>query len=331
MRHRIGVMYMVMFQIACGSTTSPPSTATAQVGGPLPTPLPLFPPNNWWNEDVSSAPVDPSSAAYVAFIGPGKQLHPDFGGSPYGLPYVVVRGPQPTRTVTFTYDSESDHVGYPIPDQAITQPGWIEGAAPGNQNPGGDRHMLIVDGDNKLLYELYNVLWDGSKWLAASGALFDMKTNNRRPEGWTSADAAGLAVLPGLVRYDEVYGTDEIRHAFRVTVRRTSNYVYPASHGTGPDPGALPMGARLRLKAARDISGFPAEIQRIFRAMKRHGLIVADNGTDMFVQGTMDSRWNNDVLNPAFGALTARDFEIVQLGFRSSALPSPVVGQEGSE
>jgi hypothetical protein len=140
-----------------------------------------------------------------------------------------------------------------------------------------------------------------------------MNTNNRRPDGWTSADAAGLAILPGLVRYDEVYGPDEIQHAFRFTVRATNGYVYPASHRAGDTAGALPMGARLRLKAGKDISGFPAEMQKIFRAMKKYGLIVADNGSDMYVSGTFDTRWDNDVLNPAFAGLNASDFEVVEL------------------
>jgi hypothetical protein len=287
------------------------------VNGPLPSPLPLFPPDNWWNEDVSSAPLDPSSAAYIAFIG-ADPLHPDFGHSPYGLPYIVVAANQPKRQVVFRYAAESDHVGYPIPDEAITQPGWIELGPPGQERPArGDRHMLIVDKHRNHLYELYNVFWDGTQWLAASGAVFDMNTNDRRPEGWTSADAAGLAILPGLLRYDEMYGSDEIRHAFRVSLRRSNKYVWPASHGTGPDAAALPLGSRLRLKASVDLSRFPPEFQRVFQAMKRHGLIVADNGTDMFITGTMDSRWDNSVLNPTFAKIHATDFEVVQLGWRS--------------
>ena len=143
-----------------------------------------------------------------------------------------------------------------------------------------------------------------------------MNTNDRRPDGWTSADAAGLAILPGLVRYDEAFGTEDIRHAFRVTVRATNGYVFPASHRAGSTAGALPMGARLRLKASKDLSGFPPELQRIFRAMKRYGLIVADNGSDMFISGAYDPRWSNDILNPAFRALTASDFEVITLGHR---------------
>jgi hypothetical protein len=303
-------------------------------GGALPGPLPLFPPDNWWNADVSAAPIDPGSAAFIGFINNGgtRRLHPDLGGevSPgstqvYGMPYVVVDGTQPKLTVRImAYPDESDGVGvpfYPIPAEAITQPHWIEGGDRGNVDRRGseDRHLLIVDRDSKLLYELYHVYYNAAtgQWEADSGALWDMNTNNRRPEGWTSADAAGLAILPGLVRYDEVYDPSviEIEHALRVTVRATNGHVYPASHSAGATSGALPMGARLRLKAAKDISGFTPEVQKIFRAMKRHGLIVADNGSDMYIGGTFDTRWDNDVLNPAFASLTAGDFEVVRLGW----------------
>jgi hypothetical protein len=309
--------------------------AAPQLGSGLPGPLPLFPSSNWWNLDVSAAPVDARSAAFIAFVNNGgtRRLHPDFGGDvepgsveTYGMPVVTVDGSQPTRAVQFQYADESDGVNhatgesvpfYPIPDEAISQPHWIEGGAPGNvdQRSQSDRHLLIVDRDNRHLYELYNVYFDGQAWHAGSGAFFDLARSDRRPDGWTSADAAGLAILPGLVRYDEVYAADEIRHAFRVTVRDTNGYVYPASHRAGSNQLALPMGARLRLKASVDLSRFPADAQRIFRAMKRHGLIVADNGSDMYITGTYDTRWNNDVLNPAFAGLTAGDFEVIQLGW----------------
>ena len=317
--------------------------AAATLGGPLPGPLPLFPSDNWWNLDVSTAPVDPNSTAYITFINNGspRRLHPDFGGdvSPgsiqnYGMPYVVVDGTTPKRSVIFQYASESDGVNhttgasfpfYPIPNEAITQAHWVEGGDPGNIDlrSSSDRHLILVDRDNRHLYELFNVFYDGVQWRAGSGAFFDLNTNARRPEGWTSADAAGLAILPGLVRYDEAFGTGEIRHAFRVTVRATNGYVYPASHRAGSTPGALPMGARLRLKASRDLSGFTPEPQRIFRAMQRYGLIVADNGSDMYITGTYDTRWNSSILNPAFRALTASDFDVVQLGYNPPVLQPP--------
>jgi len=319
----------------------------ATLNGALPTPLPLFPSSNWWNTDISNAPLDPASANYVAFINNGstRKLHPDFGGeaSPgsvqiYGFPYVVVDGTQTKRTVQFAYSDESDGVNhttnqsyafYPIPDETIAQAHWIESGEPGNIDlrNSSDRHMLIVDRDNRYLYELYNVFYDGAAWHAGSGAFFDMNTNGRRPDGWTSADAAGLAILPGLVRYDEAFGSAEIGHAMRVTVRSTNGYVYPASHRAGSTTGALPMGARLRLKASKDLSGYRPELQRIFRAMQRYGLIVADNGSDMYISGTFDTRWDNGILNPAFASLSASDFDVIQLGWKpASGLPNVPTG-----
>jgi hypothetical protein len=216
------------------------------------------------------------------------------------------------------HTNETPFPFYPVPSEAINTKGWIEGGPKGNvdMRADSDRHLLIVDQTNNTLYELYNVFYNGTNWEAASGAFFDMNTNNRRPDTWTSADAAGLAILPGLVRYDEVFGTDEIRHAFRVTVSSTNGYVFPASHVAGSTAGALPMGARLRLKASTNISTYSAEMQRVFRAFKKYGLIVADNGSNMYVSGTYDTRWDNGVLNPAFGGLHASDFEVVQLGWK---------------
>jgi hypothetical protein len=260
-------------------TTLPALAMNSVRGGPLPQPLPLFPPDNWWNLDISNWPVDSNSANYIAFINNGgtRRLHPDFGGNAgtgyaiYGMPYAVVSNVTngDLHAVEFLYSDESDGVDhnndtsypfYPIPPEAITQPCWIEGGDPGNvdRRSSQDRHLLIVDGDHNYLYELYNVYYNASqgKWFAGSGAFFDMNTNNRRPDSWTSADAAGLAILPGLVRYDEVSDPNvaEIRHAFRVTVRATNGYVYPASHRAGSTSGALPMGARLRLKASVDVA-----------------------------------------------------------------------------
>ena len=306
--------------------------------GPLPSPL--FPADNWWNADVSAAPRDPNEAALLAFIGASKGLHPDFGGDAsdsgpdiYGMPYLVVPGSQPLEPVAFDYADESDDgapgrpAGYPIPAEAKTQSTWLEGGWPGNSDAGGDKHLLIVDRDNRLLYETWNTrcLPQGSascSWRAGSGAIFPLDSNLRRPDGWTSADAAGLAILPGLVRYDEAYGSEPIRHAFRFTVRATNGYVFPASHRAGSTSGAPPMGTRLRLKASRDISGFPEAVRRIFQAMKTYGLIVADNGSDMYVQGTYDTRWDNDVLNPAFASLKVSDFEVVQLGWQPAGAPT---------
>ena len=316
-------------------------------GAPPPAPLPVFPADNWWNTDISAAPVDPSSASFIAFINNGgtRRLHPDFGGevSPgsvgmYGMPYAIVDGTQPKLPVTFDYADESDGVDangngvpfYPIPAQAISQPHWVEDGTPGNvdERSQSDRHLLIVDCVNRTLYELYNVFYDGTqaRWLAGSGAFFDLKTDARRPDGWTSADAAGLAIFPGLVRYDDAWNPalTDIGHAFRVTVRATNGYVYPASHRAGSTAGALPMGARLRLKPL--VNGIdPAlrtsdpNMQKIFRAMQKYGLIVADNGSDLYITGTFDTRWNNGILNPAFALLSASDFDVVQLGWKPAA------------
>ncbi len=304
------------------------------LGGVLPTPLPLFPADNWWNLDISAAPVDPGSSSFISFIGLTRGLHPDFGAEEssgsvavYGFPYIVVDESQPKQTVYFQYGDESDGVDhstgqsypfYPIPDEAKTQSHWVEGGQPGNIDlRSQDRHILIVDRDNRFLYELWNCFYDGTKWNAGSGAFFDMKTNNRRPDGWTSSDAAGLAILPGLVRYDEVNGPGEIRHAFRATVRATNSYyVYPASHRAGSNTLAPPLGARLRLKAGVDLSRFQPATQKIFRAMKKYGLIIADNGSDMYVSGTYDHNWVNGSFNADFSGLTASDFEVVQLGYK---------------
>jgi hypothetical protein len=296
----------------------------------------VFPATNWWNLDISAAPVDPRSAQLIDWISGRtggnttavRRLHPDFGPPPYGIPYVVVDAAEPRVPVTFvSYGSESDTginglSGYPIPVEARTQPNYIEGAVPGG-GTSGDRHLLVVDRERWLLYETFATQWNASlsRWEAGSGAIFDLSVNGRRPEGWTSADAAGLAIFPGLVRYDEVTAAGEITHAFRVTTRATNGYVWPASHAAGTTASAPPMGARLRLKASRDIAGFAPSVQKIFRAMKRYGLIVADNGSDMYISGTMDARWNNDVLNPAFRSLTADDFEVVQLGWGQTPPP----------
>ena len=255
----------------------------------------------WLNEQESS-------------VGEGIP-HADFSPR-FGIPYITVPGTQPKVEVTFTaYPEESDHVGYPIPEEAKINPLFIESQG----SDKGDRHICILDRDNWYLYELVQAQWNGQQWEANCGAVFDLAANKRRPEGWTSTDAAGLAVFPGLVRYDEVFGPNPIQHAFRVAVRRSNGYVWPASHEAGNTEGAPPMGTRLRLKASFDISSYPPEIQKIFQAMKTYGMIVADNGGNLYVTGTMDQRWNNRVLNRTFHSLRATDFEVIELGWGKPA------------
>lgn len=298
-----------------------------------------FPLDNWWNLEVTNAPLDPDSDAFIDWISgrtpqnpnATRIVHPDFGPPPYGIPYVVVGANQPLVPVTFVlYGDQSDAgapgrpPGYPIPDVARTQPNYIEGGVAGG-GASGDRHLLLIDRERWLLFETWATRYNASlaRWEAGSGAVFDLSTNARRPEGWTSADAAGLAIFPGLVRHDEVAAAGPIRHALRVTTRATNGYVWPASHEAGSTAGAPPMGTRLRLKASVDISGYPADVRKIFQAMKTYGLIVADNGTDLYVSGTMDPLWDNDVLNPAFHSLTADDFEVIALGWGEGTLGVP--------
>ena len=328
--------WLALAALGFGALLSFPAFGQIERGGALPPPLPIHPPDHWWNLDISAAPVDPNSASFINFIGANVGLHPDFGGDAedepeiYGMVYMTVPGTQPLAPITWTaFGSQSDNgvpggpVGYPVPVEARTGAKWIEGGYPGNVDPGGDRHMLIVDRDKRILYELYRAFWNGpmQRWEADSGAIFKLDSLERRPETWTSADAAGLAILPGLVRSEEVFGTNPIRHAFRMTVFPTKGYVWPASHdaSTSSNANALPMGARLRLKVSKDISGHPAYIQKIFQAMKTYGLIVADNGSDMYITGAYDTRWDNGQLNPAFASLKASDFEVIQLGWKPAA------------
>jgi len=300
----------------------------------------VFPADNWWNLDISQAPVDSSSHAYIDWISgrvngnttATRSLHPDFVPPPYGIPYVTVGSQQALQRVTFDpYGDQSDSgavgrpAGYPIPVEARTDANVIEGGMPGG-GTSGDRHLLVIDRDRWLLFETWATHWNAAlgRWEAGSGATFDLASDARRTDGWTSADAAGLAIFPGLVRYDEFAGAQPIRHAFRVTVRATDGHVWPASHTAGSTAGAPPMGARLRLKASKDLSHYAPDVRRIFQAMQTYGLIVADNGSDMYISGTMDARWNNDVLNPAFASLTADDFEVVQLGFGRPLIGVPL-------
>lgn len=273
---------------------------------------PLFPdPNNAWNRDVSGDPVDPMSEAIIARIGADKPLHPEFGtfykGAPNGIPYVVVGGDQAKVPVTFDrYGDESDNEPYPIPADAP-----VEGGPTGT----GDRHLLILDRDNWKLYELHDYRPRNGRHIAASGAIFDLKTGGKRPDGWTSADAAGLPILPGLVRYDEVMGAGEIKHALRFTVPKSKReYIAPARHhaGHGDDPDLPPMGMRVRLKKDFDVSGYPQEAQVILKALQKYGMILADNGESWFISGAPDPRWV-DINTHAIKKVRGRDLEVVKM------------------
>jgi len=279
--------------------------------------LQVFPPDNPWNTDISGYPLHPDSDALIASIGLDTGLHPDFGtvwnGAPIGIPFVVVHTDQPRVPVSFYYDDESDPGPYPIPPDAPIE---------GGPDSDGDRHVIAVDVDNRMLYEMFDAhpQPDGS-WQAGSGAVFDLTSNALRPAGWTSADAAGLPIFAGLVRYDEVVERGEINHALRFTVSRTRRaYIAPATHyaSSDTDPALPPMGLRVRLRADFDISGYSPNVQVILRAMKTYGMFVADNGSDWYVSGAPDPRWDDDELRQ-LRQVKGRDFEVVYTG-------EPVVG-----
>src|SRR5690349_14695479 len=272
-----------------------------------------FPSSSLWNTDISTASVDSNSANYINFIGSTVTLHPDFGAGTFhnqtiGIPYQVVAGTQPKVTVTLgAFANESDPGPEPIPSNAL-----IEGyPKPGN----GDRHVLVLEKDGCWLYELYHATLKSGKWSADAAAIWDMTINEQRPYTWTSADAAGLPIFVGLARHDEV-AAGAINHALRFTVPTTRRaFVAPASHwaSTLTDPNSPPMGTRLRLKASFDISGFPADDQVILTALKKYGMILADNGSGIFISGAPDTRWNNNDLN-LLKSITASSFEVVQMG-----------------
>lgn len=267
----------------------------------------VFPADHIWNARVDHLPLDPGSSAYVATIGAGRTVHPDFGsglweGSPIGIPYTVVPGTQPLVDISFYYPHESDPGPYPLPPDAP-----VEG--------GGDRHVLVVDTDACVLYEVFDAARqpDGS-WAAGSGAVFDLAGYELRPAGWTSADAAGLPILPGLVRYDEV-AAGEITHALRFTAPQTRNaYVWPARHQASSRTGSEfpPLGQRFRLRADFDASSMSAEAQVIVAALKLYGMILADNGSAWYLSGAPDERWDNGALRD-LRSITGADFEAVDV------------------
>jgi len=275
----------------------------------------IFPADNPWNQDISNQPVDPYNDQIIANFS-SSPLKADFGsglwdGAPIGIPFVVVCGNQSKSTVTFrannydgNYGDESDPGPYAIPLNAA-----IEG------NGQGDAHVIAVDKDNDILYELYNASVNAGHWEASSGAIFNLKSNQLRQDGWTSADAAGLPIFPGLVRFDEV-ASGVIDHAIRFTLSKSNvqtAYISPARHkvnGTGGQYG-LPMGARLRLKKDFDITGFSPRLQVILVALKKYGIILADIGSNLYISGSPDERWDNDELHQ-LGSINAANFEVVK-------------------
>jgi len=265
---------------------------------------PVFPASSPWNERVDTVPVAANSAQLVASLGLDAPVHADFGsglwdGAPIGIPFDVVARATPRTRVSFEYADESDKAPYPIPRKV-----HIEG--------GGDRHALLFDRSACRLYELYALQRSGGGWHAGSGAIFDLRSNTLRPAGWTSADAAGLPIFPGLARWDEVR-SGAIRHALRFTAPRTRRaYVYPARHyaSDSNDPALPPMGLRVRLKASVDVSRFPAQARVVLVALQRYGMFLADNGSPWYISGAPDAHWSNDQLH-ALSRLHGSDFEVV--------------------
>jgi hypothetical protein len=277
-------------------------TAAAATAAPLPgaPACPVLPADNVWNRRVDALPVLPGSDALVRSIGIGSALHPDFSDAGrYGIPVNIVTSRTPRSRVRFDYASESDRVRYPIPARPR-----IEG--------GGDRHILMLDRDACRLYELFAAQRTGSGWRAGSGAVFDLRSNRLRPAGWTSADAAGLPILPGLARWDEVRA-GVIDHALRFTAPRTRRgYVYPARHqaGSGSDASLPPMGLRVRLKRSVSLGGYGPQARAVLTALKRYGMILADNGSPWYVTGAPNAGWDDDDLHD-LGRITGADFEVV--------------------
>jgi hypothetical protein len=277
---------------------------------------PVFPANNPWNQRVDKLPVAANSAQLIASIGVNAPVHADFGsgtwdGGPIGIPFDVVSSRTPRSRVSFEYADESNRVRYPIPRGV-----HIEGGA----HATGDRHAILVDKSSCRLYELYDLRHTSRGWTAGSGAVWSLRSNHLRPAGWTSADAAGLPMFPGLARWDEV-SRGVIDHALRFTAPETRRaYVYPARHyaSSSDDPALPPMGLRVRLKASVDIASFPRQARVVLRALQRYGMILADNGSPWYISGAPNRHWSNDDLH-SLGRLTGADFEVVD----TSSLPEP--------
>jgi hypothetical protein len=299
------VLAAVLLLALVGAAGGASATSSPSIAG-----CPVFPASNAWNQPVSGLPVAKNSATLIRSIGLDAPVHADFGsglydGSKIGIPYVVVSGKTtPKSRVSFDYADESDKGPYPIPSDVPIE---------GDPHPdNGDRHALIVDRDTCTLYELYALHRQGNGWAAGSGAIWNLRSNHLRPLTWTSADAAGLPILPGLARYDEV-AAGAIDHALRFTAPETRRaFVYPARHyaSNSSDPSLPPMGLRVRLKASFDISGFPPQARVVLEALKRYGMILADNGSPWYISGAPDPRWSNDDLH-SLGRVTGADFEVV--------------------
>ena len=300
-------------------TATPGSGGGGSGGGPTMAGCPLNPADSIWNARVDQLPVHARSGAWITSIGGGDHVHMDFGsgtwdGGAIGIPFNVVAGSSVTKyNVDFYYPDESDAGPYPIPSNP-------------NIEHGGDHHILTLDTETCTLYEIYDASFSGGQWSGGSGAIFDLNSNTLRPDGWTSADAAGLPILPGLIRYDEILA-GQINHAIRFTINSTNSYIWPGRHLTSGTPGVLtntpPMGARFRLKSNYNISGFSPEMQVILQAMKTYGIILADNGSDWYMSGAPDERWDNDMLH-TLDVLTGNDFEAVDV---SGLMIDPDSGQ----
>ena len=311
MRHLPAVFFALLIAAAAIASPARDARALPLPGAPR---CPVFPRSNAFNQRVDALPVAADSAAIVSSIGLGGSMHADFGsgiydGGPIGIPFDVVGRRTPRSRVTFDYSAESDHVRYPIPRGVHVE---------GGPNASGDRHAILVDRDACRLFELYDLRRTGTGWHAGSGAAWSLRSNHVRPAGWTSADAAGLPIFPGLARYDEAR-RGRIDHALRFTVARTRRaYVYPARHFASDltDPALPRMGERLRLKRTVDVSRFPPQARIVLRALQRYGMIVADNGSNWFISGAPSPGWDNDQL-ATLRRIHGSDFGVVD----TSSLP----------
>jgi hypothetical protein len=317
-RRLIAVAVVAAALVGCAAPGAPagPEQGAAAIGT-----CPMFPADNYWHANVFNLPVDRSSSAWTASIGTSSHVHADFGsgtwdGGPIGIPFTTVGAGQPKVPVSFEYADESDPGPYPIPSDAPIE---------GGPTSIGDRHVLVVDNSDCHLYEMYAAIPTRMSWYAGSGAVYDLRSNALRPAGWTSADAAGLPMLPGLVRYDEV-ASGEIDHAIRFTAPITQkSYIWPARHeaGSTSSPSAPPMGAWFRLRPDFDTSQFTGAARIIADAMKVHGIILADNGSSWYISGAPDPRWDNDNLHE-LGVISGADFQAVD---SSGLMVDPNSGQ----